>query len=70
MTVIVTTHFMEEAEYCDRVAILDAGRMLAQGTPASMRQQATHEARRGNDGGRIHRASSSRPAKTDQDGAR
>ena len=25
VTVIVTTHFMEEAEYCDRVAIMDAG---------------------------------------------
>ncbi len=46
VTVIVTTHFMEEAEYCDRIAILDAGRMLAEGTPASVRQQATHEARR------------------------
>jgi ABC-2 type transport system ATP-binding protein len=29
VTIIVTTHFMEEAEYCDRVAILDAGRVLA-----------------------------------------
>ena len=29
VTVIVTTHFMEEAEYCDRIAILDAGRVLA-----------------------------------------
>ena len=37
VTVIVTTHFMEEAEYCDRVAILDAGRVLAQGTPAEIR---------------------------------
>jgi ABC-type multidrug transport system ATPase subunit/ABC-type Na+ efflux pump permease subunit len=37
VTVIVTTHFMEEAEYCDRVAILDAGRILAQGTPAELR---------------------------------
>ena len=41
VTVIVTTHFMEEAEYCDRVAILDAGRMLAEGTPASVRSRAT-----------------------------
>ena len=40
VTVIVTTHFMEEAEYCDRIAILDAGRMLAQGTPASVRSRA------------------------------
>ncbi len=40
VTVIVTTHFMEEAEYCDRVAILDAGRILAQGTPGELRSQA------------------------------
>ena len=39
VTVIVTTHFMEEAEYCDRIAILDAGRMLAQGTPAEIRSR-------------------------------
>ncbi|HEX4129851.1 MAG TPA: ATP-binding cassette domain-containing protein [Pirellulales bacterium] len=38
VTVIVTTHFMEEAEYCDRVVILDAGRILAQGTPAEVRR--------------------------------
>src|SRR4030095_5225788 len=36
VTVVVTTHFMEEAEYCDRVAIMDAGRILAQGTPAEI----------------------------------
>jgi ABC-2 type transport system ATP-binding protein len=40
VTVIVTTHFMEEAEYCDRIAIMDAGRILAQGTPAEVRQHA------------------------------
>jgi ABC-2 type transport system ATP-binding protein len=40
VTVIVTTHFMEEAEYCDRVVILDAGRVLAQGTPADIRCRA------------------------------
>jgi pyoluteorin transport system ATP-binding protein len=38
VTVVVTTHFMEEAEYCDRVAIMDAGGILAQGTPAEIRQ--------------------------------
>jgi ABC-2 type transport system ATP-binding protein len=37
VTVVVTTHFMEEAEYCDRIAIMDAGRILAQGTPAEIR---------------------------------
>jgi pyoluteorin transport system ATP-binding protein len=40
VTVIVTTHFMEEAEYCDRIVILDSGRVLAQGTPASVRSLA------------------------------
>jgi ABC-2 type transport system ATP-binding protein len=37
VTVIVTTHFMAEAEYCDRIAIMDSGRVLAQGTPAEIR---------------------------------
>jgi ABC-2 type transport system ATP-binding protein len=37
VTVIVTTHFMAEAEYCDHIAIMDAGRVLAQGTPAEIR---------------------------------
>ena len=43
VTVIVTTHFMEEAEYCDRVAIMDAGKVLAQGTPAEIRKRAKPE---------------------------
>jgi ABC-2 type transport system ATP-binding protein len=46
VTVIVTTHFMEEAEYCDRVVIMDAGRVLAEGTPAEIRQRAYHEGER------------------------
>ncbi len=37
VTVIVTTHFMQEAEYCDRIAIMDSGRILAQGSPAQVR---------------------------------
>lgn len=40
VTIIVTTHFMEEAEYCDRIAIQDAGQMLALGTPLQVREQA------------------------------
>ena len=40
VTVIVTTHFMEEAEYCDRIVIMDGGRDLAQGTPAEIRAHA------------------------------
>jgi ABC-2 type transport system ATP-binding protein len=47
VTIIVTTHFMQEAEYCDQIAIMDAGRMLAQGSPAQVRElgrtQALHE---------------------------
>ena len=40
VTVIVTTHFMQEAEYCDRIAILDAGSVLAQGPPGEIRRAA------------------------------
>ncbi len=40
VTVIVTTHFMQEAEYCDRIAIMDAGRVLAQGAPGEIRREA------------------------------
>jgi ABC-2 type transport system ATP-binding protein len=43
VTAVVTTHFMEEAEYCDRVAIMDAGRILAHGTPAEIRARALRE---------------------------
>ncbi|WP_416310332.1 ATP-binding cassette domain-containing protein [Pseudomonas sp. W03] len=39
-TIIITTHFMEEAEYCDRIVIQDAGRLLAMGTPQEVREQA------------------------------
>ena len=43
VTVIVTTHFMEEAEYCDRIAIMDSGRILARGSPAEIRGRARSE---------------------------
>lgn len=38
-TIIITTHFMEEAEYCDRFMIQDHGRMLVLGSPAEIRQR-------------------------------
>jgi len=37
VTVLVTTHFMEEAEYCDRLVIMDAGEILAEGSPDDMK---------------------------------
>ncbi len=36
ITVFVTTHYMDEAEYCDRLSIMDAGRIEAIGTPAEL----------------------------------
>jgi len=38
-TVLVTTHYLDEAEYCDRVSIMVDGRIGALGTPAELKQQ-------------------------------
>ena len=44
-TVILTTHYMMEAdELCDRVAIVNRGRIVAQGTPAELKQQVQQSA--------------------------
>lgn len=42
-TIVVTTHFMEEAEYCDRIMIQEAGHMLAIGTPDEVRRRAARD---------------------------
>ena len=39
VTVIVTTHLMDEAERCDRLAILDEGKLVALGTPVDLRSE-------------------------------
>jgi ABC-2 type transport system ATP-binding protein len=39
VTVIVTTHLMEEAERCDRLAILNEGKLVALGTPAELKRE-------------------------------
>ena len=38
-TVFVTTHYMDEAEYCDRISIMVAGRIEALGTPADLKRE-------------------------------
>jgi ABC-2 type transport system ATP-binding protein len=39
VSVIVTTHLMEEAERCDRLAILNEGKLVALGTPLALKQE-------------------------------
>ena len=39
VTVVVTTHFMDEAEYCDRIALVFRGRIIAAGTPDELKAQ-------------------------------
>jgi ABC-2 type transport system ATP-binding protein len=39
VTVFVTTHYMDEAEYCNRLALLDRGRIVAMGTPTELRSR-------------------------------
>ncbi len=38
ITVFVTTHYMDEAEYCDRVSIMNEGRIVAIDTPAELKK--------------------------------
>ncbi len=39
VTVFVTTHYMEEAEYCDRLGLIYRGELIAVGTPAELKTQ-------------------------------
>ena len=39
VTIVVTTHLMEEAEHCDRLAIVHLGKLVALGTPAELKSQ-------------------------------
>lgn len=44
MTIMVTTHFMDEAEYCDRIALIYKGKAIASGTPHSLIAQVSEDA--------------------------
>jgi len=39
VTVFVTTHYMDEAEYCNRLVMIDRGRLVAMGTPTELKQR-------------------------------
>ena len=49
VTVVVTTHFMEESEYCDRMLIMSLGESLAVGTPSEIRALARSKEQPGTD---------------------
>ncbi|NJH05403.1 hypothetical protein GEP17_22850, partial [Salmonella enterica subsp. enterica serovar Anatum] len=46
VTVMVTTHFMDEAEYCDRIGLVYHGKLIASGTPDALKAQAAEKKRR------------------------
>jgi ABC-2 type transport system ATP-binding protein len=39
VTVFVTTHYMDEAEYCDRIALIYRGKLIAMGTPEALKDE-------------------------------
>lgn len=46
VTVLVTTHFMDEAEYCDRIGLIYRGKMIQSGTPDKLKAMAKSETNR------------------------
>jgi ABC-2 type transport system ATP-binding protein len=44
ITVFVTTHFMDEAEHCDELALIYAGKVVAAGTPSQLKREHIHHA--------------------------
>jgi ABC-2 type transport system ATP-binding protein len=39
VTILVSTHYMDEAEYCNRIALIDAGRLVVVGSPGELRRR-------------------------------
>lgn len=44
ITIMVTTHFMEEAEYCDRISLIYKGNVIAEGTPDQLKKRSLDKA--------------------------
>lgn len=43
VAILITTHYLSEAEHCDRLALMYAGRIVAEGTPADLKRQVERE---------------------------
>jgi ABC-2 type transport system ATP-binding protein len=43
VTIFVTTHYMDEAEYCDRIGLIYRGELIALGTPEKLKTELMHE---------------------------
>ncbi len=43
VAILITTHYLSEAEHCDHLALMHAGRIIAAGTPQAMKTALTHE---------------------------
>jgi ABC-2 type transport system ATP-binding protein len=42
VTIMVTTHYMDEAEHCDRLGFIFGGKLIAEGSPSDLKQQKMH----------------------------
>ncbi|GKS63623.1 ABC transporter ATP-binding protein [Nitrospira sp.] len=57
VAILITTHYMSEAEHCDNLALMYAGHIVAEGSPVDMKRQVEHEA------GRLFEVVAEHPAK-------
>ena len=60
VTILVTTHYMSEAEHCDRLALMHAGRIVANAPPAELKSSLVGDA------GELLEISTSNPAESTQ----
>ncbi|MFP4068302.1 MAG: ABC transporter ATP-binding protein [Spirochaetaceae bacterium] len=50
-TILVTTHYLDEAEYCQEISLMHAGSIVESGTPTELKARHPHAARRGTEAG-------------------